>query len=70
MTSLHVLGHLLDVPRALGDEYAGRRPAGRRAPVASLAVALALAAGVALGLLLVPHYGAWITWHRLRFVLR
>jgi hypothetical protein len=61
-TGVHILGHVTSLPSALAAEY-GRRElhlarghgrAGRQ-----LALALALVAGIALALVLVPHYGAW-----------
>jgi hypothetical protein len=56
-TTLHVLGHLPSVPRALRDEYAHGRAGGR--PGRQLALLTALLAGLVLALLLVPHYGIW-----------
>jgi hypothetical protein len=58
-TSVHVLWHLPSLPRALRGEYVrGRRPhAGR--PGRQLVLLAALLAGVLLGLLLVPDFGAW-----------
>lgn len=61
-TTVHVLGHLPSVPRALRGEYApggrARERAGGR-PGRQLALLAALLAGVVLALLLVPHFGPW-----------
>ena len=57
-TGVHVLGHVLSLPPALSSEY-GR---GERAPGwagRQAALALALAAGVVLAALLIPHFAAW-----------
>jgi hypothetical protein len=57
-TGVHLLGHLRELPPAIAADYGrpGRADgrAGRR-----LALAVALVAGVALALLLVPHYAPW-----------
>lgn len=57
-TGVHVLGHLSGLPPAIAADYGrpGRADgrAGRR-----LALAVALVAGVALALLLVPRYAPW-----------
>ncbi len=63
VTSLHVLGHLLELPRVAAGEYGrgGRVPGrGRR----QVLLAAALLAGVAVALLLVPHFAAWEHRHR------
>jgi hypothetical protein len=67
-TGLHILGHLTSLPSALAAEYGrgdlhlarGPGRAGRQ-----LALAGALVGGVALALVLVPHYGPW--QHAIRF---
>jgi len=61
-TGLHILGHVTALPPAAASEYGRRRSgpgrldgrAGR-----ALAIALSLAAGVALAMLLLPHFGPW-----------
>jgi hypothetical protein len=63
-TGLHVLGHVTSLPPALTGEY-GRRHGGDGRAGRQLALALALTAGVALAVLLLPHYGAW--QHAVRF---
>ena len=61
-TAVHVLGHLLELPSALGADY-GREH--RRAALGEgrigreLALLAALGAGLALALLLRAHFGAW-----------
>jgi hypothetical protein len=62
-TALHVLGHLLELPEQLGGDYApaggwGERVRGRNGRV--LALASALVAGVALAVLVIPDFGAWL----------
>jgi hypothetical protein len=67
-TGLHILGHLTSLPSALAAEYGrgdlhlarGPGRAGRQ-----LALAGALVGGIALALVLVPHYGPW--QHAIRF---
>ncbi len=67
-TGLHILGHLTSLPSALAAEYGradlhlarGPGRAGRQ-----LALAGALVGGIALALVLVPHYGPW--QHAVRF---
>ena len=61
-TGLHILGHVTALPPAAASEYGRRRSgpgrldgrAGR-----ALAIPLSLAAGVALAMLLLPHFGPW-----------
>jgi hypothetical protein len=58
---LHVLGHVLELPPTLSAEYGH----GTRAPgwvFRQSALAFALVAGVALALLMEPHYAAWQNW--------
>ena len=55
-TSVHVLGHITALPRVTLDEYASPAP-GRAWRGAALVVAVA--AGVALAVTLVPHFHAW-----------
>lgn len=62
-TALHVLGHLLELPEQLGGDYApasgwGEHVRGRNGRV--LALASALVAGVALAVLVIPEFGAWL----------
>lgn len=57
-TGVHVLGHLTGLPSAAAADYG--HPAGGDGRFARrLALLLALAAGVALALLLAPHYAPW-----------
>jgi hypothetical protein len=79
LTSLHVLGHLPELQRALlpGRELRGAvfasvasahsDPAGSGPAGRSgraLSLSAALAAGVALALVLIPQYGPWLNYHR------
>jgi hypothetical protein len=63
VTSLHVLGHILDLPEQLRADY-GRSAAfsgdvtGRAGRV--LALSGALVAGVVLAILVIPEFGAWL----------
>ena len=58
VTTLHVLGHVLELPGAVGGEY--RRATRLRGRAARhFALGVALLAGVAIAVLLVPHFGAW-----------
>jgi hypothetical protein len=66
-TGLHILGHLTSLPSALAVEYGRGAPhlargAGRVGR--QLALAGAIVGGIALALVLVPHYGAWQHWIR------
>jgi hypothetical protein len=67
-TGVHILGHLTKLPSALATEY-GRGPPhlarGEGRVGRQLALAFALVAGVALALLLVPHFAPW--QHDVRF---
>jgi hypothetical protein len=56
LMSLHLLGHVTALPRVAVAEYASPAAGSVRR---GLAVALALAAGVALAVVLVPHFHAW-----------
>lgn len=63
-TALHVLGHLPDLPRmflARGREgmlsYSPHPPGSRGR---GISLAGALVAGAVLGILLIPHFGAWV----------
>jgi hypothetical protein len=63
-TALHVLAHLLALPRALRADYGPSRPlgdeiAGRSGRV--LALASALTAGAVLAILLIPQFGPWLS---------
>ena len=63
--TVHVLGHVLGVPRALRADY------GRSARVAGLAgrrlvLALTLGAGVVVAVALASHFGAWQSLEHLR----
>jgi hypothetical protein len=60
-TGVHILGHLTSLPSVLAVEYGQRaRFAGGQGRVGrQLALALALIAGIALALLLVPHFAPW-----------
>jgi hypothetical protein len=67
-TGVHILGHLTSLPSALAVEYGRGEPhlargAGRAGR--QLALAGALVGGIALALVLVPHYGGW--QHEIRF---
>jgi hypothetical protein len=58
VTGVHVLGHVLRLPPTLSAEYGH----GKRAPgwaVRQAALVVALAAGLALAVVMEPHYGAW-----------
>lgn len=57
-TTVHVLGHITTVPRALGAEYGHRDGADGRVARQVLLLA-ALLAGVVLALLLLPDFGHW-----------
>jgi hypothetical protein len=62
-TSLHVLGHLPEMPHALRADYGrsarlGGEVAGRSGRVLSLAGALV--AGVVLAILVIPEFGPWL----------
>jgi hypothetical protein len=57
-TSLHVLGHVLELPRAVAGEY-GRTARVRGRAARLLALVVSLAAGAAIALLLGGHFGAW-----------
>jgi hypothetical protein len=62
-TTLHVLGHLPEIPRALRADYGrstrlGGDMAGRSGRVLSLTGALV--AGVVLAILVIPEFGAWL----------
>jgi hypothetical protein len=61
-TGLHILGHALALPPAVVAEYGPRRSGLRRLDGRAgraLAIAVSLAAGVALAMLLIPHFGPW-----------
>jgi hypothetical protein len=61
VTGVHVLGHVLRLPPTLSAEYGN----GTRAPgwaVRQAALVVALAAGLALAVVMEPHYGAWQHW--------
>jgi hypothetical protein len=61
-TGLHILGHLRILPSALAAEYGRARPhvaRGQGRAGRQLALAVALVAGIALALLLVPHFAPW-----------
>jgi len=65
-TALHVLGHLVDLPRSLRADRRGERPwddrgSGRGAR--ALAVAGALALGLVLALLAESRFSAWTSSH-------
>jgi succinate dehydrogenase hydrophobic anchor subunit len=60
LMSLHVLGHVAALPRVAVAEYAS--PASGRG-WRGFAVTLALAAGVAMAVALVPHFHAWQAAH-------
>ena len=72
VTALHVLGHLMELPRALGvrRESLGYVDGGgahwRRNPIKAggagrtLSLSAALVSGIALAVLLVPQYGPWL----------
>jgi hypothetical protein len=55
-TSVHVLGHVTALPRAAVGEYASPAP-GRL--WRGVAIAASVAAGVAVAMVLVPHFHAW-----------
>ena len=62
LTGVHVLGHVLELPSALSEDYgaARRARAAREGRLGrELALVAALAAGVALALLLRAHFAAW-----------
>ena len=63
-TGVHILGHLTSLPSALTAEY-GRGEAHLARGTGRAGRQLALAGGIALALVLVPHYGAW--QHEIRF---
>lgn len=66
-TGLHVLGHLPDLPRALLARRGGRlqyNPHSAGGLGRGIALAGALVAGVVLGILLIPHFGAWTHFER------
>jgi hypothetical protein len=59
-TGVHVLGHLTGLPAAAADYGQRTGPTGGEGRLARrVALLLALAAGVALALLLAPHYAPW-----------
>lgn len=72
VTALHVLGHLLELPRALGVRretmgYAeGSRARWHSSPMRAggagrtLSLSAALLSGIALAVVLVPQYGPWL----------
>lgn len=72
VTALHVLGHLLELPRALGVRretmgYAeGSRARWHSSPMRAggagrtLSLSAALLSGIALAVLLLPQYGPWL----------
>jgi hypothetical protein len=66
LTGLHVLGHLIDLPRALrvrehgvGGAFAGGGGAGRAMGLAGMVVA-----GVVLAILYIPEFTPWLHVHR------
>lgn len=62
-TSLHVLGHLPEMPRALRADYGRSAHLGVAVPGRSgraLSLAGALVAGIVLAILVLPEFGAWL----------
>jgi hypothetical protein len=67
--ALHLLGHLSDIQKTFLTRRGGRVEYNRHAAGASgriISIAGALVAGVVLGIVLIPHFGAWTHFEAFR----